>query len=146
MRVTFVAMLLACIPASLSGQSSQPAEAAIREQVASNAAAINKRDAAGVAALFAPDGDQVIVDGPRVVGRTAIRDAVQKDLSTWPAARRITLAVTGIRMLTPDIAIVETTATFSEGPVQSNRGTSVLVRQGGKWVTAALRVYPAAPR
>jgi len=47
-------------------------------------------------------------------------------------------------MLSPDVAIVETVATFSEGPMQSNRGTLVMVRQGEKWLGAALRVYPAA--
>jgi hypothetical protein len=27
--------------------------------------------------------------------------------------------------------------------MKSNRGTSVMVRQNGKWLIAALRVYPA---
>jgi uncharacterized protein (TIGR02246 family) len=82
--------------------------------------------------------------GPRVVGRDAIRDAAQPVLAAWPPSLKFTLEVTGVRMLSPNIAIVETLATFSEGPVQSNRGTAVMVRQGGKWLTAALRVYPAA--
>jgi hypothetical protein len=49
-----------------------------------------------------------------------------------------------MRMLTPDIAIVETSATFSEGSVRSNRGTHIVVRRDGKWFTTALRVYPSA--
>jgi uncharacterized protein (TIGR02246 family) len=77
-------------------------------------------------------------------GRAAIRDAAQEQLATWPATRQFTLVVTGVRMLTPNVAIVETTATFSEGSPQSNRGTLVMVRQRGKWLIAALRVYPDA--
>ncbi|MGH9886581.1 MAG: SgcJ/EcaC family oxidoreductase [bacterium] len=137
-------MIVAAAAPMLALAQSPTPEAAIREHTAAYAAAMNKHDATAVAALFAPDGDQVIGDGSRIAGRAAIRDAAQKELSTWPAARRITLAVTAVRVLTPDIAIAETSATFSEGPVKTNRGTSVMVRQNGKWQIAALRVYPAA--
>jgi len=65
------------------------------------------------------------------------------DFATWPATRRFTLAVTGTRFLGQDVAIVETNAQFSEGPVRSTRGTWVCVRQDGKWLITALRVYPA---
>jgi uncharacterized protein (TIGR02246 family) len=116
----------------------------MREHTAAHAAAINQRDAAALAALFTPDADQIVADGPRVTGRDAIRAAVQRDLATWPPARRITLTVTGVRMLKPDIALVETSATFSDGALQSNRGTAVVVRRDNKWLTAALRVYPSA--
>lgn len=144
MRRTWFCMLVACAPSVASAQGTQAPEAAIREHQAALAAAINRRDAAALALLFTADGDEINVDGPRTDGRDAIRAATQRELATWPSARRFTLEVTGVRMLTPDIAIVETTATFSEGPVQSNRGTSVVVRRDGKWLTAMLRVYPSA--
>ena len=130
--------------AASSAQPNQGPEAAIREQHVALAAAINKRDAAAVAAFFAPDGDEVFFDHPRIVGPNAIRQNQQKEFATWPATQRFTLEVTDIRVLTPDIAIVETLATFSEGEMKSNRGTSVMVRQNSKWLIAALRVYPAA--
>jgi uncharacterized protein (TIGR02246 family) len=144
MQAKCVALLVACVSSPLVAQRAPASEAPFREHAAAYAAALNKRDATAVASLFAPDGDQVIVDGPRLVGRDAIRDATQRELATWPAARHFTLAVTGVRMLTPNVAIVETTATFSEGLPQSNRGTLVMVRQSGKWLIAALRVYPDA--
>ena len=144
MRIAVVALLLACVPAASSAQATRGPEAAIREQHVALAAAINNRDAAAVAAFFTPDGDEVFFDHPRNVGPNAIRENLQKEFATWPATQRFTLTVTGIRVLTPDIAIVETLATFSEGEMKSNRGTSVMVRQNGKWLIAALRVYPAA--
>lgn len=131
------------LPALLPAQGSLTPDAAIRSQTAAYAAAINKRDAAAVAALFSPDGDLTVMDGPRSAGRAAISEATKKELAAWPATRKIGLMVTTVRTLTPDIAIVESTATFTEGPVQTNRGTSVMVRKDGKWLIAALRVYPA---
>jgi uncharacterized protein (TIGR02246 family) len=144
MRAKCVALLVVCVSSPLVAQRAPAPEGAFREHAAAYAAAINKRDATAVAALFTPDGDQVFLDGPRIVGRDAIRDATQTALATWPTTLQFTLAVTDVRMLSPNIAIVETFATFSEGPVQSNRGTLVMVRQSGKWLAAALRVHPAA--
>jgi uncharacterized protein (TIGR02246 family) len=144
MRNMLLSLLAACVPAIAIAQGTQTTEAAIREHIAAHAAAINQRDAAALATLFTPDADEVIADGPRSIGRDAIRAAAQRDLPAWPPARRFTLEVTGVRLLTPDIAIVETSATFSEGPVRSNRGTHIVVRRDGKWFTTALRVYPSA--
>lgn len=36
------------------------------------------------------------------------------------------------------------TVSNPQGPMKSNRGTAVLVRQNGEWLIAALRVYPDA--
>ena len=143
MRMRWIAVLVPCLSAPAVAQNASAVPAAFREQAAAYAAAINNRDAEAIASLYASNGDQVIVDGPRLTGRAAIREVTQKDLAVWPPTRRFTLAVTGARMLTPNIAIVETRATFSDGPVQSNRGTAVMVRHGGKWLIEALRVYPA---
>ena len=143
MRKMFLSLLAASVPSIALAQTAQSPEAAIRAHIAAHAAAINKRDVAALTALFTADADEVLVDGPRSIGRDAVRAAAQRDLGAWPAARHFTLAVTGVRMLTPDIAIVETSATFSEGPVRSNRGTTIVVRQGGTWLTTALRVYPS---
>lgn len=146
-RIFVVVAVLGVTGILLFGQakpSIKEAEAAIRQQHVALAAAVNKRDAAAVSKFFTADGDEIFFDGPRIVGANAIRENGQKAFATWPASQRFTLGVTNIRMLTPDIAIVETLATFSEGEMRSNRGTAVMVRQDGEWRTTALRVYPAA--
>ena len=137
---TMFAML---IPALASAQGALTPDAAFRTHAAAYAAAMNKHDAAALAALYTPDADVVVNDGPRVIGRAAITADAQKMFDTWPAARKFSLMVVTSRMLTPDIAIVETAATFSEGPVKTDRGTWVAVRKDGKWLIAALRVFPA---
>jgi len=147
-KATSVHQSISAPPAAViqAGRSSDQT-AAFRDHAKAYENAINKRDAAAVAALFTENADQILVDGPRLQGRNAIRDAADKELKTWPKGRQFKLQVTGSRMLTPDIGVVETTATFSEGPVRSNRGTAVFVREGGKWLISSLRVFPsvAAP-
>ena len=129
-----------------AGKSASDAMTEFRAQVAVHAAAINKRDAAAVAATFTANADQVVNSGPRVVGRNAIRDATKQELATWPKGRRITITLTDAHLIAPDIAIVETDATFSDGGLPPNRGTAVTVREGGKWLISSLRVYPAAAK
>lgn len=143
MRTTIVALTLAFGATALPAQSRATDEAAIRALAVAIESAINTRDVAALVALFTPDGDEINDDGPRVAGREAMRQASVADFAKWPATMRFTLTVTGIRFLGQDVAIVETTAQFSEGAVRSNRGTWVSVRQSGKWLIAALRVYPA---
>ncbi len=129
--------------APLAAQDRAADEAAIRAHAVAVENAINNRDAAALVALFTPDGDEILGDGPRLVGREAMRQAQEARQAQRSPTMRFTLEVTGIRFLGQDIAIVETTARFSEGPIRANRGTWVSIRQGGKWLIAALRVYPA---
>lgn len=136
-----VLALLAATASEASDRASD--EAAIRASVVAYEAAWNARDAAGVAAACSADTDHVVFDGPRIAGREAVRSGIALEFARLPPGRRIRLSVTGIRWIRPDTAIVETTAEFNGGQVRENRGTSVMVRENGAWLTAALRVYPA---
>jgi ketosteroid isomerase-like protein len=75
MRKMLLSLVAACVPAVAVAQGTQAAEAAIREHIAAHAAAITQRDAVALATLFTPDADEVIADGPRSIGRDAIRAA-----------------------------------------------------------------------
>jgi len=144
MRNIILALAVMSSAAPLAAQDRAADEAAIRAQTVAVENALNNLDgAAALVALFTPDGDEIIGDGPRLVGREAIRQAQEAGQAQRPPTMRITLEVTGIRFLGQDIAIVETSARFNEGPIRANRGTRVMVRQGSKWLIAALRVYPA---
>ena len=143
MRTT-VALLAMTLAVPALAQSRAADEVALRGRVTAFETAINKRDIAAVAALYAPDADLVVVDGPVVTGRAAIQSATQRDWGSGSATRRIALSVTGIRFVGPDIAIVSTKAQFNEGPVKEDRGTWIAVREAGSWLIAALRVLPAA--
>lgn len=143
MRSIAIALAVVCGATSLSAQSRAADETAIRANAAAIESAINKRDAVALGAFFTADADEINVDGPLNSGREAMRKAAEADLAKWPPTMRFTLTVTGIRFLGQDIAIVETAGRFNEGSVRATRGTWVSVRQGGKWLITALRVYPA---
>ena len=143
MRNIILALAVMSSAAPLAAQDRAADEAAIRAQAVAVENAINNRDAAALVALFTPDADEIIGDGPRLVGREAMRQAQEARQAQQSPTMRFTLEVTDIRFLGQDIAIVETAAQFSEGPIRANRGTWVSVRQDGKWPIAALRVYPA---
>lgn len=149
-KATSIHQSIGAVPAATVTQAGRASDqlSAFRDQARTQAKAyenaINKRDAAAVAALYAQNADVAILDGQRVQGRDAIRNATDAQLKAWPKALRFKLQVASARMLTPDIGIVETNATLSEGPVRSDRGTWVMVRENGKWLISSLRVYPAA--
>lgn len=117
--------------------------AGVRARVKALEAAWNARDAGGIAAVFAPDGDLILGDSPRYSGQEAIRLSSQDMASATPPARKISISVDAIRHLSPDIAIAECTAKFSAGEPTQDRATWVMVRRQGAWQIAALRVLPA---
>jgi hypothetical protein len=82
-------------------------------------------------------------DSPRVTGRDSIAAFSGRELSAMPATQEVNIVVTNIRFVTPDMAIVETVATLTEGDVRENRGTALLLRENGQWMHAALRVFPS---
>lgn len=143
MRVSVVVAALAlAVPAK--AQSRAADESVLRARVAAFETAYNKRDATALGALYAMDADLIVVDGPTATGRAAIIAASQRDWASGTATRRISLTVTSIRFVGPDVAVINTRARFNEGSVREDRGTWVSVRQSGGWVMGALRVMPAA--
>lgn len=142
MILAVAALTLGAVP--VASQTRAVDETALRARVVAFEAAINTRDMAGLAALYASDADLIVIDGPLVAGRASIQAATERDWGTGSATRRITLTVTGIRFIGSDIAVINTRARFNEGPVREDRGTWIAVRQAGNWLIAALRVLPAA--
>jgi len=122
---------------------------ALRNRVEAFQTAWNAHDAAGVAAFFTDDADQVMGDGAAVSG-PAIQRWWQESFATMEPARRITLTVSSVRLLSPDVALINTVAETGGRDAQDkglltskDRGTWVVVQKRGQWLMAALRVYPA---
>ena len=126
--------------ASTTDQDRSADEAAIRTLLAANEASTNQRDAAGVAATFAPDGDIWTVGGPRVSGRAEIRRS-EEEFYRAPGFREWRVTIDTIRFLSPDVAVVETT-TITTLATSETRGqaTWVVARRDGAWKIAAVRV------
>lgn len=143
MRVILTMLAIAVIAAPVAAQDRAADEAAVRARITAAVDAINRRDAAGWAALFTPDADVIILNEPRVEGRAAIQALAAKNWAATPN-ERAAITATAIRFLGSDIAIVNTAARFTGGAAPTeDRGTWVLQRQAGSWVATALRVMPA---
>lgn len=139
------ALLLASVAAP-TGRAAELDAAAVQQVVAQStaeyAALVDKRDAAGLAALFTPQAEYVDSDGVVFHGR----DAVQAEFAAQFAAGlqgKFTIEVTSIRPIADGLIVEEGATTFrpaGEGPVSQGRYLALHARQSaGNWLLAAVR-------
>ena len=143
MRRTLSTLVCVLAASSVTAQTPAAANQEIRAQITALQSAFNKADPAGMAALYAPDGDAMINDGPYVVGSAGLLKAGRDDVSARPKGLQISITVTNVRMLTADVALANTRAHFNLAEVKDDRGTFVFVRREGKWLIAGARVQAA---
>src|SRR3954466_6713625 len=105
MRLSATALLVVLASSSVAAQGSA-ANQEIRAQVAALQTAVNTRDAAGVAALYATDGDAIIIDGPYNAGTAALLKGAREEIAARPKGLQISITVTNVRFITADVAIV----------------------------------------
>ncbi len=124
----------------------QQAQDAIRDLVA--AANRHQSDVAEFVALHHPDAVVVNVAGRRVLGRTALRDAMAAALDS-PLAKVLTrLDVEDIRFVGPDVALVSCAKSITDGrgagpalPTRANL-TFTVVREPDGWKIALAQTTP----
>ncbi|WP_367871080.1 SgcJ/EcaC family oxidoreductase [Luteolibacter sp. Populi] len=135
-------------PAVAAETTDEPADADV-ESLGKSAAkfveAFNKKDAAGVAALFLPTGEMITRDGDAVRGRDEIearyKEIFEDDGDEVP---QVALEASSLRMIAPGVAIEDgvlhfTTAKESE-PVKSIAYSATQVKQAdGSWLIASTR-------
>lgn len=110
----------------------------------------NTHEAAAVASFYSDDADFIAGSGPRIVGRDAIEESWQRYFSGIDEARQGTFAIASLRVITPDVVLVNINSTTAgEGPSGESlptrlaRGTWVVTRHDGKWQISAFRALPA---
>jgi len=117
-------------------------EEAIRHIGQEGAAALNRGDARGYAALFTSDADYLDSFGTLSAGR----DQIEQTFSTMMAGpyqgAEVTTRSDAIRFITPMLAVVDfsSEARMPAG-TRTLRGVSVAVKQDGKWEMAAVRSW-----
>ena len=145
------ALLTAAVLYAQGGQSAD--DAAIRKQIDQFAASWNKADAKATAQFFTDDGDYVSSTGQRGDGRAGVEKILAQQFSGVYKGATLKNTVTSIRFLKPDVAIVNGSFEVSgmQGPdgkalpVRKGLSTMVAVKQGDKWLYAALRGMVPAP-
>lgn len=122
----------------------------LQARVAAYEKAWNTREASAIAAFFTEDADMIFGNGPRLVGREAIKEWWDVYFAMQDATRTATFGIESMRMITPEVALINidsTTAgrhaTGEELSTRLARGTWMMVRRAGDWRIAALRGLPA---
>ena len=142
------AAVQAAEPAARSGDAE-----AIRQLYAGYDAAWNKGDLAGLAMVWADDADHVEPDGRAIKGRTAIAKDLGQRFATDLKGTRSQQTITGIRLITPDVAVVDAAyevsgARDAQGqslPALQGRYVDIWVKRAGKWHIVADRPIVPAP-
>jgi uncharacterized protein (TIGR02246 family) len=118
-------------------------EQAIRSAVAAYAAAFNKGDMAGLAAVWAPDAEYIDEAGTVTKGRDQIANLF-KQFVTDRKGSKMDLKVTSIRMLKGDVAMQDGTAiiTGPDGTTDEGRYSAVWFKTDGKWQIRSARDLP----
>lgn len=122
-------------------QDASPDEMAIRANSKASAMAFNAGDAKAVAARWTEDGDYVNQEGQRYTGRAAIQKEYENFFAQYPGIK-INYEIDSIRVLSPETAIVEGTATVGSASTPSpvsSKFVTVQVKRDGNWLIASAR-------
>jgi uncharacterized protein (TIGR02246 family) len=109
----------------------------------------NRRDAAGMAGLYAQDGVQIGFDGSRADGAAQVRAHLEPIFRDHPTARFVA-KVRDCRLLGPDHALLTAVAGMippGEDRIKADRNavqTLVASRTNGEWRVALFQNTPAA--
>jgi uncharacterized protein (TIGR02246 family) len=114
-------------------------EAAIRALFQNLLDSWGRGDGAAYGDQFTEDADYVAFDGSHTRGRRQIAASHQQLFDTWLKGTRLTGEITGIRFLSPEVALVHATGgTLMPGrseakPVRPSIQTLVAVKRDGRW-------------
>ncbi len=141
-------------------KASETLKPQIRAFVSAYEETFNTHDPAAISAFYTNDADIVVRNSPLIHGSSAIIKwwrayfaqlrPQSLDRNRWFESMRMILIIDEIRMITPDIALINITATAAAWPAESEptpiryaRATWVIVREESKWLIASLRVLPS---
>jgi uncharacterized protein (TIGR02246 family) len=137
-------------PTPVAGPVFDPAaeEPPLKKIVDAEEAAWNRSDAKALAALFRDDATYADAFGGVARGRAEVDRRIAEVLTAWPGTR-LALKVRKIRVLKPDVALVEADAELTgwkklppgfraeDEQVVRNRLLQVLLKEAGSWRVAA---------
>jgi uncharacterized protein (TIGR02246 family) len=123
--------------------ATSPNDAELRKTVADYVAAIGKCDLDRIASYWAKDAEYTADDGTATNGRSAIAGLFKECLPEMKG-RKVTGAVKSIRIIHPDVAIVEGTIDYADpdGSKDQSHYSAIWVKTYGKWVMSSARDLP----
>jgi uncharacterized protein (TIGR02246 family) len=144
MRMLLACLVLSCVTAPLFAEdtpAAPSAEQTIKDRAKEFDATWNKHDAEAVAAYYAKDGDIVTDDGNALSGRDGIQQALTDAFGGQLKDSVLKTTVSTVRLIKPDVAIVDAEAEMKtgDGDPRKLHLVSVLVNKDGKWLTETTR-------
>lgn len=143
MRAWFIGALLTIVsaPALAADAPEATPEQAIRAGTKDLEAAWAKHDAKAVAALYANDAEIVTESGQTLSGRDGIEQALTDGFANTLQNSTLTESIEKVRLIKPDVAIVDAEAEIKTGEGDPNKVhlISVIVKQDGKWLIETTR-------
>ena len=98
--------------------------------------AYNRRDANAVSQLWAANGEYTNADGQTVVGRVAIRKAIDGQFSSMSKGDLLSVTINRISFVTDDVAVEEGIAELAG---ESSRYRAVHKQENGQWRLHSIR-------
>lgn len=145
--LTCIALICLCAPAfadepsASSNATSNGPEAAIKQRAREFDATWATHDPKAIAAYYTTDGNIVTPDGNDFVGRDGIEQCLTDGFNGNLKDSKLTTTVEKVRLIKPDVAIVDSGAEMKtpDGEPQKLHLVSVLVKKDGKWLNATTR-------
>ena len=148
--VALVAGLVAAFPVSSPANESGDGSAGIREMVVAYFATWQTHDATALAAYFRKDADMLVGNIGAARGRDAIEAWWRSYFERQEEGRGITYVVDSLRVVAPEVAVVDLTTTTGgrpgeAAPMRSReaRGTWLLTLEDSGWGIAAIWMLPS---
>jgi len=137
------ALLAAEAPKKPAKAPATPAdeEQAIRDAGQAMVEAFNRQDVKALGAMFTEDATYIDEDGVLYSGRKEIVDELE-DYFAENKGRKLSIDIEAIQFVTPEVAVLDGISQVDpppEGAPVAGRYSSVRVKQGGKWLVAAVR-------
>ena len=146
--VALLCLTFVCVAAPAEDAPATPAnapaaspEAAIKQGAKDFDATWATHDAHAIAAHYAADAELVTADGNTFAGREGIEQALSDGFNGPLKDSTLTTTVEKIRLIKPDVAIVDSEAQLrtTDGDPKKLHILSVLVHKDGKWITETTR-------
>lgn len=144
MRIILACLVLSCLTAPLFAEDTPAAsslEQTIKDRTKEFDDAWNKHDAQAVAAYYTTDGDIITDDGNTLSGRDGIQQTLTEAFGGQLKDCVLKTTVSKVRLIKPDVAIVDAEAEIKTGDADARKIhlVSVVVNKDGKWLTETTR-------
>lgn len=141
-------VLIAGFPRAAAAQTPEDS-VAVRGLVEAYRTTWNEHDPSALATFFTQDADMIMGSDPVALGREAIQGWWRHYFARQEPQRRVAIDVHAVRLITPDVAVLNVATTTGGRNAQGEtlksrkaRGTWVVIRQGGTWRISAMRGMP----